>query len=276
LEKCVNELGNACSGFNDEDIQELREIARIYSEASGIVIKLSGIIGDQAKTLLDKVPEDWQGKIDAAADMALRSSYAAAAATQADQGSDTLLNRLLGSASGERWHMISTDIAGAIGGAGGLLTTGIDIMATTTLILRSVQQIAAEYGEDIENEEVRLQCLAVFGFGGPLTEDDEIETGLFATRAALTGATLAEMIKHVLPRFGINLAPKTLAQVTPLIGAAAGATINPIFVSYYQQMAHVHFRLRKFERGHDGEQVKACFERVMKARKELKKAREAR
>ena len=36
---------------------------------------------------------------------------------------------------------------------------------------------------------------------------------------------------------------------------------------YYQSMAHVHFRLRKLERTHPSDEVRACFERVVRARR---------
>jgi hypothetical protein len=266
----MSDLGNACSGFSDEEIEELRSIAQINADASGLVIKLSGWIGDRAENILKKLPEDWREHMNEAADLALRVSYTAAEATQADVTSETLVNRMLSKATGERWHKIAAAVSGVIGGAGGLATVAADLATTTTLTMRSIQEIAASYGEDIRNEEVRLNCLAVFGYGGPLTEDDEVETGLIATRLTLTGATLSEMVKRVLPRFGIIVSEKVLAQAAPVLGAAAGATINPIFVGYYQQMAHVHFRLRRLEAQHDQDQVRACYDRVMKARRQQK------
>lgn len=261
------DLGNACSGFSDAEIDELKAIAKVYDEASGIIIKLSAWIGDRAENILSKFPGDWHKYVNDVADFALRTSYAAAEATQpADQG-EGFINNLLRMAEGERWHKVASSVSGAIGGLGGLATVGADLAATTVLAMRSIQQVAAGYGESISDEEVRLNCLAVFGFGGPLSEDDEVETGLYATRMTLTGKSLAEMLKRVLPRFGIVVSEKLLAQAAPLIGAAAGATINPVFVGYYQQMAHVHFRLRRIEADHDKEQVRACFERVMKSRR---------
>lgn len=261
------ELGNACSGFSDAEIDELKEIAKVYAEASGFVIKLSSWVGDQAENILKKLPDGWHEYMNEAADVALRASYAAAEATQAGDDDSSFLNRMLGKAQGERWHKIAASFSGAVGGFGGLATIAVDLTATTTLALRSIQQVAASYGEDISDEEVRMNCLAVFGFGGPLSEDDEVETGLFATRLSLTGASLSAMIRRILPRFGMVVSEKVLAQAAPVLGSLAGATINPIFVGYYQQMAHVHFRLRRLEAKHDREQVGACFERVLKVRR---------
>jgi len=145
---------------------------------------------------------------------------------------------------------------------GGLATTLADLPVTTTLILRSIQQVAAGHGEDIEAPDVRAQCLAVFGMSGPLKEDDDVDAGLWAVRAAVNGKLVAEVVKSILPRFGVVVSQKALAQATPFLGAIAGGTINPIFTGFYQEMAHVHFRLRKLERTQDREQLQACFERL--------------
>ncbi|WP_057884218.1 EcsC family protein [Tsuneonella troitsensis] len=265
------DLGNACSGFSETEIDELEAIAAQYSEATGLVIKAASWVGGKADQLLSKVSDEWQAQITEATDLALRESYKLAFATQADEQSTSLLNQALGWANGERWHAVATGVTGALGGLGGVATTLIDLPVTTTLILRSIQQIAASYDEDVTDEDVRVQCLGVFGFGGPLTEDDQAETGLFASRIAITGATLSEALKVVLPRLGVVVGEKVLAQATPVLGAVAGATLNTVFSNYYQTMAHVHFRLRRLERNHDQEQVKACFERVLKTRKEKRK-----
>jgi len=263
----AEDLGNACAGLGDTDLSELREIARIYDEASGLIIKISGWVGDKADSVLKKIPETWKHGIDVAADLALRVSYATAATTQPDDDSNGLINRWLTKTKGEKWHKIASSISGAIGGAFGLFTTVGDLAATTTLAMRSIQQVATSYGEDITDEQVRLDCLAVFGFGGPLTDDDEVETGLYAVRMTLTGKTISELLKQVLPRFGVVVGEKLLTQATPILGAAAGATLNPVFVGYYQKMAHVHFRLRQLEKRNDPDQLRACLERIMQMRR---------
>ena len=269
----MSDLGNACSGIADADIEELRQITAQYVETSSFVIRLPSWIGDRAESFVKKIPGDMEHYISDVADLALRTSYAVAESTQPVTDSESFFNRMLRMGQGELWHKIAASVSGAVGGIGGFMTVAADLATTTTLAMRSIQQVAASYGEDITNEDTRLNCLAVFGFGGPLTEDDEVETGLFASRLTLTGATLSEMIKRVLPRFGIVVSEKVLAQAAPILGAAAGATINPIFVGYYQQMAHVHFRLRRLEARNDQDQLRACFDRVMKQRSAKSKRR---
>lgn len=266
------DYGNACTGFDATELAELQDIAKTYREAGGLIIKLTGLLGNKVEDALKMVPDGWQAGVEQAADFALRSAYLAASSTQHDESSDSYLNRGLAMMSGERWHKIASSLSGAIGGAGGLATTGADLAATTILIIRSLQEIAAGYGEDIESEEVRMACLAVFGFGGPLTEDDDVETGLIGARIALAGrATLEGILKVVLPRFGVVASEKVLAQAVPILGAVVGATINPLFTNYYQQMGHVQFRLRKLEKSHDPAQVNACFSRIVAAQRKTGK-----
>lgn len=267
----MTDYGNACAGFNDEQLDELRGIAATYLGAGNVVVKFSNLLGNKVEDAMNLVPEGFHHMVDEAADLALRGAYLAASSTQADEKSDSYVNQALNYFRGERWHKIAAGVSGAIGGAGGIATVAADLAATTTLIMRSIQQIAAGYGEDIEDEGVRLQCLAVFGFGGPLTEDDDVETGLYGVRLA-AGKTLEAAMRAILPRFGIVVSQKVLAQATPILGAVAGATINPMFTDYYQQMAHVHFRLRRLEANHDPEQVRACFERVVGALRAEQKA----
>lgn len=261
------DLGNACAAFDDGEIEELRAIATLHEDAGGLLMQLANWAGRRAETLLETLPEGVQAKIAQASELALRQAYDLAFSTQADAEPTGLVNRALAWAQGERWHQVATGITGALGGLGGITTTLIDLPVTTTLILRSIQQVATGHGEDLSQPEVRAQCIAVFGLAGPMREDDRTEVGLFASRFALGGKAVAEILRAVLPRFGVTVSEKLLAQATPLLGAAAGATINPVFTGYYQKMAHVHFRLRKLERSHPPDQVGACFERIVHNRR---------
>jgi hypothetical protein len=267
------DYGNACSGFNADETAELRSIAELYRDAGGTIIKLTEKVGGVVEEYLKKLPEGWQQTVEDFADHALQAAYGAAATTHASEDGDGYFNRVLASFTGEGWHKLAAGVSGLVGGAGGLASTLADVAATTTLIMRSIQQIAASHGEDIESQDVRLRCLEVFGFGGPLAEDDEVETGLFSARLALRGKTVEAVIRTILPRFGLVVSEKILAQAAPIFGAVTGAAINTAFAGYYQQMAHVQFRLGKLEKLHDPDQVRACFERVDRTVREERRAR---
>jgi uncharacterized protein (DUF697 family) len=61
----------------------------------------------------------------------------------------------------------------------------------------------------------------------------------------VTGAALQSLIARVAPRLATVLGQKLAAQTVPILGAAAGAATNYTYTSYYQQMAHIHFGLRR-------------------------------
>ena len=62
---------------------------------------------------------------------------------------------------------------------------------------------------------------------------------------AVTGPAIKSLIARVAPRLATVLGQKLAAQTVPVLGAAAGAATNYAYTSYYQQMAHVHFGLRR-------------------------------
>ncbi|MDH3264930.1 MAG: EcsC family protein, partial [Paracoccaceae bacterium] len=149
---------------------------------------------------------------------------------------------------GDLAHRAAAAALGALGGLGGLPSALAELPVTTTTILRSLQEIARFHGEDPADEATRLACLQVLGAGGPLAEDDGTDFAFLGARITLTGATLQGLIAQVAPRFAAALAQKLAAKAVPVLGAAAGAAVNLAFARYYQEMAHVHFGLRRLAR----------------------------
>lgn len=258
-------LGNACNGLSPATLDELRAIARLYLGANSgfmqIVNKASEMVSGAAKAL----PPGWQGKINDASRAALDYASEAALATQPKANRLPWAQEAFSWANGEQWHRYAAMVTGGLGGLGGIATTLIDLPITTTLIVRAIQEIAESYGEDTATADVRAECVKVFALGGPLPEDDSVDAGLWETRLLLTGRAAAEVLAAVLPRFGVVVSQKALAQAVPVLGAAAGAAVNTAFMDYFQTMAHVHFRLRKLEQHDDREQLSACLARLVAA-----------
>lgn len=110
-------------------------------------------------------------------------------------------------------------------------------------------------------------------FGGPSTEDDDIEVGYWSTRAFFAHATVEMAIRQAATRFAVVLSEKALAQVVPIAGAFAGGGLNYVFMDYYQQMARVHFTIRALERAYGTENsVRACFEKLVRQAKERQRS----
>ncbi len=149
---------------------------------------------------------------------------------------------------------------------------------TTTVMLRSIADIARSMGESIRSIDSRLACLEVFALGGRAGKDDATETGYFAVRAALArtvseaaqysaerglaeeGAPpLVRLIVALSSRFGLVVSEKVAAQTIPVIGAAGGALINTLFIDYFQGMARGHFTIRRLERQYGAEEVRRLY-----------------
>lgn len=215
---------------------EIASLAGRYLRAQRGPIQLVTLIGGQVEDLADRLPARTRARIDEATALALRVAYGAA------EGSH---RRRPG---GELAHRTAAAALGALGGLGGLPSAMAELPVTTATILRSLQEIARAHGEDPAQETTRLACLQVLGAGGPLAEDDGTDFAFLGARITLTGAALQGLIAQVAPRFAATLAQKLAAKAVPALGAAAGAAVNLAFVRYYQEMAHVHFGLRRLAR----------------------------
>jgi hypothetical protein len=134
---------------------------------------------------------------------------------------------------------------GAAGGMGGLPTALAELPVTVTVLLRAIQDVALEHGFDPREDGVQFDCIQVFAAAGPLDHDDGSDIAFLGTRITVTGAALQGLIARVAPRLSTVLGQKLAAQTVPILGAAAGAATNFAYTSYYQQMAHVHFGLRR-------------------------------
>lgn len=215
---------------------DVDDLVRRYRGARGILMQLVTVAGGQVEGALRRLPSAARQRVEEAAKQALRTAYEAARRTQA------------AGRGGDRAHRTATAALGFAGGLGGLPTALAELPVTTTAILRSIQEIAAEHGEDPAAEETRIACLRVLGAGGPLEEDDGTDLAFVGARLTLTGPALNGIIAQIAPRFAALLGQKLAAQAVPVLGALAGAGTNLAFARYYQEMAHVHFGLRRLER----------------------------
>lgn len=213
---------------------ELEALARRYRGASGVGLQVLNMIGGQTENLLEKLPQQVRAGLGQQTERALRAAFRAA------QGSRRRVPDQPG------WlNTALTTAMGAAGGAGGLPTALAELPVTTTVLLRAIQGIAAEHGFDPEEEGVQFDCLQVFATAGPLDEDDGSDLAFLSTRVLVTGNALQGLIARLAPRLSVVLGQKLAAQTVPILGAAAGAATNYAYTSYYQEMAHVHFGLRR-------------------------------
>lgn len=213
---------------------ELDALAKRYKNAGGLGISVLNLVGGSADSLLKTLPEGVRGNLEAATITALNQAMKAANSSRKvvpDQKS--WLNQTVSAAMG------------AAGGAGGLPTALAELPVTTTLLLRVIQGVAVEHGFDPASENVQFDCVQVFAAAGPLSDDDGADLGFLAARVTLTGKAMQSLIAKVAPRLAVVMGQKLAAQAVPVLGAVAGAATNYAYTSYYEDMAHIHFGLRK-------------------------------
>ena len=228
-------------------------------------------MGAPLDSLVDSMPAVVSKGITAAAHKALAAAVAVAAQTTRSGERR---------ASWDRLHLIGTAVTGAVGGFFGAAGALAEVPITTTVMFRSILDIARSEGADISDPAIRSECLNVFAFGGPLADDDTADTAYLQTRAILADATkqaaaylakgvgkkqlvslaghLSKYLSVIAGRYGVVVGQKIAAQAVPLVGAAAGALINIAFTDYFQDIARGHFIWLRLEKKYGAERVAAA------------------
>jgi len=183
-----------------------------------------------------------------------------------------------GKPASNRAHKLGAAISGGVGGFFGLAALALELPVSTTLMLRSVADVARSHGESLAHPDTQRACIEVFALGGRSQQDDAAESGYFAVRAALAqsvteaGRFVAEkgladqgaplmvaVIARVAKRFGVQVSQKAAAQAVPAIGAVGGAAINSLFMTHFQRMAQGHFIVRQLERQYGAQLVQQAY-----------------
>lgn len=244
--------------LDEAAVARINALAGRQHRANGLIMQFVTFVGGQVEDGLKLLPAKTRAQIEGATKHALRHSYDIAGRTRGGVG------KLVGT---DRAHRALATISGALGGIGGLPTALAELPVATTVIFRAVQGVAATHGEDPLADDTRIECLRVFGSGGPSDDDDGIDTAFVGARLALSGAAVSGLIGRIAPRFGAVLSQKLATQAVPVLGAVAGAGTNFAFVGYYTDMAHVHFGLRALARDHGETAVLDAFHDALAANK---------
>ncbi len=216
---------------------EIARLAQVHRGAGGVGMSVLNLIGGQAENLLERLPDRTKDQLETATRRALETALSAA----------SLSHRVVPTRQSWLDRALATGM-GAVGGAGGLPSALVELPVTTSVLLRSIQGVALEHGFDPQSADIRKECIMVFATAGPLAEDDGADLAFLSARMTLTGATVHGIISRVAPRLATVLGQKLAAQTIPVIGAAAGAATNYAYISYYQEMAKVHFGLLRLSR----------------------------
>jgi hypothetical protein len=250
------------------ELEDLR-LAKGLLENPGLAVKISHVVGTPIEKGFRFLPEKWKPmvvdatrkSIEAALDVALHTIDSNSTREPSDW-----------------WHKVAVGTTGAAGGAFGLAALVIELPVSTTIMLRSIADIARSEGEDIRGPGSKVECIQVLALGGESQKDDAAETGYFAARAAMAKAVsdavrhiaekgivkkgapaIVSLIGAVASRFSISVSEKVAAQAIPILGAVGGAVLNTIFIDHFQCMARGHFIVRRLERVHGIDEVRRAY-----------------
>jgi hypothetical protein len=270
---------------------EFIERAARYLENPSFMVRLADLVGIPVEGALQLAPES----LSRAVNLALRRSLDLAIVTLPRAKVPALS---FPTREDKVWwtgyrHSAGTAITGGLGGMFGSMGLLVELPVTTSLMLRSMTAIARDFGEDVRSIDVRLECLSLFGLGGPSGADDEMDASYLAMRASLssmvkhaskfvahspsrevlasikngTAPTLVKFVGKIAQRFELSVSEKLIAQSVPIVGAVGGATINLLFSEHFNAVARYHFGLRCLERRWGEETVRAIYQEASAVRR---------
>ena len=268
------------SEHNRADLAALRQAVRLLNTPS-LTIKLAELVGAPLEWGLAKLSGPLRGRINQGVNAALRRAADVALWSMADRPH---------AAASPRLHQLGAAASGALGGFFGFSALLVELPLSTTIMMRAVADVARAEGFALSSLEVKLECVKVFALGGNAGPEAAGDAGYYASRTALNrllnltaaelaaiaaekgaagigaregAAVLARLIDAVAARFGVVVTEKMAAQIVPVLGALAGATVNTLFTDYYQDMARGHFALRRLERRYGEGYIVAAYQREL-------------
>jgi EcsC protein family len=253
------------------ETEDLRQAVACL-EGTSFAQRLTEAVGRPVGMLRRAVPQSARRVIAHASETALRAALRLALRTIDLNTSAKPANRA---------HKLAAAASGALGGALGLAALPVELPISTTILLRSIAEIAREEDEDLTAPDAAFACVEVFALGGQGSGEAALESGYFAVRAALAksvsdsarfvateGVTaqsapvIARLISQIAARFGVVVSQKLAAQAAPILGAIGGAAVNAAFADHFQTLARGHFIVRRLERRHGASVVAFEYQRL--------------
>lgn len=239
-------------------------------EHPGLASRLGSIVGSPIEIGFHLLPRQWYRRLHTLNERIILTALSSVIST---------LDKKPSVQASAGYHKALSFATGGVSGLFGLPALLVELPITTTLMLRSIADIAQSYGEDLSQTEPRLACLQVFALSGRTHDDDATESGYYGVRLAMSislfnasdrilkhgleqSPVMIKMVSFIAQRFGVQVQQKAAAKMVPVVGAVSSAVINVIFMQHFQQIAHAHFAIRSLERKYGKALVQAEYEKL--------------
>ena len=257
------------ANLNSEELKDLL-YAKSLLENPGFTARIANVIGTPIEKGFKLLPKNWSAVVNKASKTALTKALQLAVAT---------LGARSRARSSEGFHKLLVGASGGIGGAFGLAALPLELPVSTTIMLRSIADIARSEGHSLSTVQTRLSCLEVFALGGRTQADDATESSYWAVRAALakavseaatyvtqrgvlekTAPAIVRLVAAISSRFGVVVSEQIAAKAVPIVGAAGGTIVNVLFMDHFQDMARGHFIVKRLEAKYGVDSVRSAYE----------------
>lgn len=251
------------------DLKDL-QVAKNLLENPGLAPRITEIIGGPIERGFSILPDNWRDVLQSASHKSLMGALELASKSMSEEPSGR---------KSDLAHKIAVGATGGIGGLFGLPAMAWELPLSTTIMLRSMLDVARSEGHSPRDLETRISCLEVFAMGGTSTADDAADSAYWAVRSSLAAAVsdavafiakngfttegapaLAKLVTAVGTRFGVVVSEQVAAKAIPVLGAAAGSAINVLFMNHFQDMARGHFIVRRLEKKYSSQGVRDAYE----------------
>ncbi|NEN21636.1 EcsC family protein, partial [Escherichia coli] len=223
--------------LEERELLDLEKAVKLLEQAT-ITEKMTQMVGKPIDYLMSKLPKGAEAQIYSLVEKALHKAADAALWS---------LNNEPNREASTKTNKFFAAVSGAVGGTFGFSALAIELPLSTTIMLRSVADIARSEGFDLDKVETKQACLEVFALGGPsendnavdtaYENDDAVDTAYYATRSFTAEAMqilskeLSEIAtKKVSVNAAMNLTPtqtgKWLATLIEKVATRFGIVIT--------------------------------------------------
>ena len=214
-----------------QDLAALRQAVTLL-EAPSFTIRIANMVGTPVEWAMRRLPGATTERIQKTIQGALKTAVNGALRTIDDTQAG---------AARPRTHTAMVAASGAIGGFFGLKGTLVELPVTTTLIMRSVADIARSEGFALRDPRIQAECVQVFALGGRSSDDDAADSAYYAARVGLselsreTGRVLAETVAKQAAHHTAQAASQATAQGFQFTPAQAAAWLAQIIEAVAQR-----------------------------------------